>query len=144
MKRDSGVWLQMMLIAFVTNGLGPFGLKVLTEQGWGSFQWQYLIYWYAGGVLFALLALWRNWQGMARRELILGVLMGMCSLGGQSCTGLALARGVPGHVAFPITTGGSLFLVAAAGILIFKERIGAYGVAGIALGIASLVMLSIP
>jgi hypothetical protein len=39
-------------------------------------------------------------------------------------------------------SGGSLFVVAAAGILIFRERVGAYGIAGIAMGILSLVMLS--
>ena len=144
MKRDSRVWLQMMLIAFLTNGLGPFGLKVLTEQGWSSYQWQYLIFWYGGGVLFALFALARNWAGIARREVLLGLAMGLCSLGGQSFTGFSLARNVPGHIVFPITTGGSLFLVAAAGVLIFKERVGIYGIAGITLGIASLVMLSIP
>jgi drug/metabolite transporter (DMT)-like permease len=144
MKRDARIWLQMMLIAFVTNGLGPFGLKVLNENGWAAYQWQYLIYWYAGGVIFALVALWKDWSGIFRREVLLGVAMGVCSLGGQSFTGLALANGAPGHVVFPITTGGSLFLVAAAGIVVFKERIGIYGIAGIVLGIVSLVLLSIP
>jgi multidrug transporter EmrE-like cation transporter len=49
---------------------------------------------------------------------------------------------LPGHVAFPLTTGGSLFLVALAGILLFKERVGGYGIAGIVMGIVSLIMLS--
>ncbi|HET8549341.1 MAG TPA: hypothetical protein VFL57_15115 [Bryobacteraceae bacterium] len=144
MKRDPRFWLQMMLIAFVTNGLGPFGLKVLNERGLASWQWQYLIYWYAGGLVFALIALLRNWPGLYSREVALGAAMGLCSLGGQSFTGLALAREVPGHIVFPITTGGSLFVVAAAGIIAFRERVGIYGVAGIVLGIISLVMLSIP
>lgn len=144
MKRDSAYWLQMMLIAFVTNGLGPFGLKVLNERGLASFQWQYLICWYAGGLLFAALALNLGWAGLYPREVALGAVMGLCSLGGQIFTGLALARGVPGHIVFPITTGGSLFAVAAAGIFVFRERVGIYGIAGIALGVISLVMLSLP
>jgi multidrug transporter EmrE-like cation transporter len=69
--------------------------------------------------------------------------MGLCSLGGQAFTGLALSHGIPGHVAFPLTTGGSLFLVALAGIILFKERVGHYGLLGIVLGICSLVLLSI-
>jgi multidrug transporter EmrE-like cation transporter len=77
-----------------------------------------------------------------RREVGLGALLGMCSLSGQSFTGLALAHGLPGHVVFPLTTGGSLFLVAAAGIVLFKEKVGGYGIAGIVLGIVSLIMLS--
>ena len=32
-SRDSGTWLRLMLVAFVANGIGPFGLKMLSEQG---------------------------------------------------------------------------------------------------------------
>jgi len=143
-KRDSGLWLQLMLIAFVANGIGPFGLKVLTEEGLATgYQAQYLLYWYVGAFVFAVAALVRSRLRPYGREIWLGALMGGCSLLGQAFTGLALSHGVPGHVAFPITTGGSLFLVGAAGLLLFKEKIGAYGLAGMALGIAALVALSV-
>ena len=66
--------------------------------------------------------------------------MACCSLGGQLATALALAT-VPGHIAFAVTTGGNLFIVAAAGILVFRERVGAWGLAGIALGVVSLLLL---
>jgi multidrug transporter EmrE-like cation transporter len=131
-----------MLVAFVANGLGPFGLKILSERNLSSFQPQYLVYWYLGGAVFGTIAFLHGLRTVKRRELELGALMGLCSLSGQSFTGLALSHGLPGHVVFPITTGGSLFVVAAAGILIFRERVGAYGIAGIAMGILSLVMLS--
>jgi multidrug transporter EmrE-like cation transporter len=144
MKRDPRFWLQMMFVALVTNGLGPFGLKVLNEAGLGEHQWQYLIYWYAGGLLFAAGALLRKFSGLSSREVAFGAVMGLCSLGGQSFTALSLASGLPGHIVFPITTGGSLFVVATAGIVVFRESVGIYGIAGIALGILSLVLLSIP
>jgi drug/metabolite transporter (DMT)-like permease len=143
-QTDSGVWLRLMLIAFVTNGLGPFGLKVLSERGFAeAYQSQYLLYWYFGGFAFALLALLRSGVRPQFREVLLGALMGACSLSGQSFTGLALSHGLPGHIAFPITTGGSLFLVAAAGLFVFNERVGPYGIAGIVLGIMALVALSL-
>lgn len=143
MRRDSGVWIRLMLVAFVSNGLGPFGLKVLNERGLASFQSQYLVYWYLGGAIFGVLAFLPGLREMRAREVALGALMGLCSLGGQTFTGMALSHGLPGHVAFPITTGGSLFLVAAAGVFVFKERVGGYGAAGIVLGILALVVLSI-
>lgn len=144
MTGDSGVWLRLMLVAFVANGIGPFGLKILTEQGLAErYQAQYLLYWYVGAFVFAIAALLRSRLRPFRREVWLGALMGACSLLGQAFTGLALSNGVPGHVAFPMTTGGSLFLVATAGLLIFKERVGAYGIAGLVLGIAALVALSL-
>lgn len=142
MKHDSGVWLRLMLIAFVANGLGPFGLKVINERGLAGFQSQYLVYWYLGGAIFGVLAFARGLGTSRRREIALGAAMGLCSLSGQAFTGLALANSLPGHVVFPLTTGGSLFLVAAAGILIFRERVGGFGIAGIILGILSLIILS--
>lgn len=140
---ESSLWLRLMLVSFAANGLGPFGLKILTERGLAAYQQQYLFYWYLCGFVFALGALLVSRNGVNTREVLLGAAMGGCSLMGQTFTVLALSRGVPGHIAFPLTTGGSLFLVAAAGLLLFKERIGPYGFCGIVLGIASLVMLSI-
>lgn len=143
-QNDAGIWLRLMLIAFVANGLGPFGLKVLSERGLaGAYQPQYLLYWYCGGFAFALLALLRSGARPYVREVLLGGLMGACSLSGQWFTGMALSHGLPGHVTFPLTTGGSLFLVAAAGLFLFNERVGPYGIAGIALGITALVALSL-
>ena len=143
-KRDAGVWLRLMLVAFVANGIGPFGLKILTESGLASaYQSQYLLYWYLGGFVFAAAALVRSRLRPSGSEIALGALMGGCSLLGQSFTGLALSQGMPGHVVFPITTGGSLFLVASAGLLLFKEKVGPYGIAGMVLGITALVGLSL-
>lgn len=142
-RRDTQVWFRLMLVAFLANGLGPFGLKVLTEKGFAAYQSQYLFYWYLGGFIFALMALLLSRSGVNRVEVLLGAIMGCCSFAGQYFTARALSSGVPGHIAFPLTTGGSLFLVAAAGLLLFKERIGLHGFFGIVLGIASLVMLSI-
>lgn len=143
-ERDAGAWLRLMLVAFVANGIGPFGLKILTEMGLAStYQAQYLLYWYLGGFVFAAAALIRSGLRPRASEVLLGALMGGCSLLGQSFTGLALATGMPGHVVFPITTGGSLFLVATAGLVLFKERVGPYGIAGMVLGIAALVGLSL-
>ena len=142
-KRDTSVWARLMLVAFFANGLGPFGLKVLATRGLAAYQSQYLFYWYLGGVVFALAALWLARSGVNGREVLLGAAMGGCSFAGQSFTALALAKGLPGHIAFPLTTGGSLFVVALAGIVFFRERIGPYGLFGVVLGIAALVMLSI-
>jgi multidrug transporter EmrE-like cation transporter len=142
-KHDTSLWGRLMLVAFFANGVGPFGLKVLATRGLAAYQSQYLFYWYLGGVVFALAALWLARSGVNSREVLLGAAMGACSFAGQSFTALALAKGLPGHIAFPLTTGGSLFVVALAGIVFFRERIGPYGLFGVVLGIAALVMLSI-
>ncbi|HCJ35104.1 MAG TPA: hypothetical protein DHV65_12520 [Ktedonobacter sp.] len=139
------LWFRLMLVAFLANGIGPFGLKILAEMNLsGQFTYQYLELWYLGGVAFALVAFLRRHSKPYLREVLIGGGMGMCSVGGQLSMALALRDNVPGHIVFPVVTGGNLFIVAAAGVILFKERIGSYGTAGIILGIASLVILSIP
>jgi drug/metabolite transporter (DMT)-like permease len=136
-------WFRLMLIAFFANGFGPLGLKVLAARDLANaHELQYLFFWYVAGVAFASVFFFRKNSRVSRSEILLGALMGLCSLGGQFFTGMALAANVAGHVVFPVTTGGSLFLVATAGILFFRERVGWYGLTGIGVGILALIVLS--
>ena len=138
-----GTWLRLMLLAFVTNGLGPFGLKMIAAKGLSeTYHYQYLLWWYAGGLALALSVFLLARTRLFAREIVFGFAIGMGSFGGQLFSSLALEQGVPGHIVFPATTGGNLFLVAAAGVLLFRERLGPYGIAGIVTGVTSLVLLS--
>lgn len=143
MSRQS-MWLQLMLIAFVANGLGPFGLEMMARKGLSEeYHYQYLLWWYAGGLAFALVVFLTTRTSLYLREIVMAFGIGMGSFGGQLFSLMALEKGVPGYIVFPITTGGNLFLVAAAGVLLFREKIGRYGVAGILVGVLSLVLLSL-
>ncbi|HEY7210695.1 MAG TPA: hypothetical protein VH477_10525 [Bryobacteraceae bacterium] len=137
-------WFQLMLLACITNGLGAFGLKVLAErQLTDRYEFQYLLMWYLGWLLLgAVIVIRRPFKPQAR-EILIAAAMGLCSIAGQFFVGLALSRAVAGHVAFSISTGGTLFVVALAGILLFKESVGPYGLAGLVLGILSIVVLSV-
>ncbi len=139
-----GTWLRLMLLAFVANGLGPFGLKMLAEKGLSeTYHYQYLLWWYAGGLALALAVFLASRTRLYGREIAFGFAIGLGSFGGQLFSSMALEQGVPGHIVFPATTGGNLFLVAAAGLLFFREKLGPYGIAGILTGITSLVLLSL-
>jgi len=134
-----------MIVAFVANGMGIFGARILT--GWNlaeQFKFQYLVFWYGAGFLFAALVLVRERFKFNWREMAIAGLMGAASVGGQLSLLAALQRGIPGHVMFPLANGGGLFLVALVGVLVFRERIHLYGLAGIVLGIAATVLLSLP
>jgi drug/metabolite transporter (DMT)-like permease len=144
MTTNKQAWLRWMLVAFVANGLGPFGLKILAERGLAeAYRFPYLIAWYGGGVLLMLVSLLIARQVPGKWELLLAAMMGLGSFGGQLFSSLALERNVPGHVVFPATTGGSLFFVPLLGVLLFRERISAYGIAGILIGTAALLLLSV-
>jgi drug/metabolite transporter (DMT)-like permease len=137
-------WFQLMLLACITNGLGAFGLKVLAERKLTDrYEFQYLLIWYLSWLLFGMIVFIRRRFRPHLREILIGAAMGFCSVAGQFFTGLALARDVAGHVAFSISTGGTLFIVALAGILLFREKVGPYGLAGLVLGILSIVVVSL-
>ena len=140
----SSPWLRLMAVAFVANGLGPFGLKIMAEKGLSeTYHYQYLILWYAGGLVFGLIWFLATRGRFRAQELVMSFAIGMASFGGQLFSLLALEKNVPGYVVFPMTTGGNLFLVAAAGVFLFRERVGPYGIAGILTGILSLILLSL-
>lgn len=139
------MWLRTMLLAFVLNGLAPFGLRILAGRGLaGTETTRYLFFWYLAGLVLAA-----GWV-LARKEKItasaagIGSAMGLASVSGHACMGMALAKGAPGNVVFPIAVGANIFLVVAGGMLFFKERVGLYGKLGIAVGLFTAALLSLP
>jgi drug/metabolite transporter (DMT)-like permease len=134
-----------MLVAFFFNGCEAFGVRVLAGMGFAdSSTNQYLLYYYLGGFLcigipLALKGLWPN-----KTEIYVGTLMALCSISGTVSLAWALGHyNVPGNVAFPISNGGSLFVVVIAGVMFFRERLGAYGIAGCTLGTIAILLLSV-
>jgi multidrug transporter EmrE-like cation transporter len=138
------MWLRLMLIAFLLNGLSPFGLRILADLGLATNHTSsYLIFWYLSAVAFVLLIFLRRPERPAPSEIVVGAVLGFFSVCGQTALGMALARGLDGNVVYPVTLAGGLLIVVLAGVVVFKERIGVAGVAGISLGILSLALLSL-
>jgi multidrug transporter EmrE-like cation transporter len=158
-----------MLIAWFANGVAQFGLKVLTEAGLSDrYRYQYIVAWYITGLCLSLCFAAHRlvWPALtsgierwakdslcfaahrlvwpSRNEIAIGGLLAVCSVIGQACLALALASGAPGYVVFPLTSGANIFLVAAAGFLLFHEKVGRAGTAGIVLGMLSIIILSLP
>src|SRR5689334_22293930 len=134
-----------MLIAWFTNGVAQFGLKVLTVAGLTDrYRYQYMMAWYLCGFVLSLCFALRRPERPDRIEIAIGGLLAVCSVIGQACVAMALSMGAPGYLVFPLASGANVFLVAAAGFLLFHERVGRAGMFGIALGMLSIVILSLP
>ncbi len=139
------MYLRYMAIAFVTNGLGAFGLRILAGAGLGDVaETQYLALWYAAGLALAAAFYASRRERPSGSEAVVGTGMALCSLGGQLGMALALSGGIPGFIVFPVATGGGLLLVVSVGSVIFQEKMGAFGWAGIATGVAALILLALP
>jgi drug/metabolite transporter (DMT)-like permease len=138
------MWFRLMMIAFLLNGVCPFGLRILASLGLADqYTPIYLVFWYLAGGLFILLLFARAWHRPSRSDILVGAGLGIFSVCGQTCMGLALASGVPGSVVFPVALAGGLFVVVLTAVLVFKEHIGPAGIAGISLGIISITLLAL-
>ena len=138
------MWFRLMMVAFVFNGLCTFGLRILAGLGLAAhYTPLYLVFWYLSGGAFMLVLFSRAPNRPARSDILVGAGLGFFSTCGQNSLGLALAKGLPGSVVFPVTLAGGLFVVVLAAVVIFKERIGPAGIAGISLGIISIALLSL-
>jgi multidrug transporter EmrE-like cation transporter len=140
------MWLVLMLISFTCNGCEQFGLRILAGMGFTNADTnQYLLYYYLGGFLCIGIPLSASKMWPNKKEMLIGSLMALCSISGTISLAWALGRyDVPGSVAFPVSSGGSLFMVVIAGVVFFRERLGKYGICGCALGTLAIVLLSIP
>jgi len=138
------MWFLLMLVILLTNGMSAFGLKMIAE--WRlpeTIKYPYLTVWYAGGLaVIALPTLLRGIR-VRRREIFWGAVAGALSIGGQVAMAVALSSGVPGHVVFPVAIGGSIFVVALAGRVIFGERMNTPTLLGLILGLAAVVLVGI-
>jgi multidrug transporter EmrE-like cation transporter len=137
------MWARMMMICFLTNGLCAFGLRIMTGMGLiETYKLPYILLWYAAGLVLAAAILLRGRNLATRTELGVGIGLALCSVGGQLGMASALEYGVPGYVVYQVAPCGGLLFVVLAGVLFFKERVTAYGICGIALGLVALALLS--
>ncbi|MFB3902449.1 MAG: hypothetical protein ACE15E_03285 [Acidobacteriota bacterium] len=138
------MWLRAILLAFLLNGLSPFGLRILAANGLGTeYTTVYLFYWYLAGLVFALFWIVARRQKVTLAAVLVGFGMAASSVAGQYSMGMALNRGIPGNIVFTLAMGCSICVVAAAGLFFFGEKVGPYGKAGIALGLVAAVLLSV-
>jgi multidrug transporter EmrE-like cation transporter len=144
------MWFRWMMTAFFFNGICTFGIRILAGRGLASkYTSAYLSLWYsAGALLLATIHVSNRLytrKPLAPRpvDIIVGIALGTASVTGQTFLGMALGGGLAGSVVYPIALAGGLFIVVGAGFLLFRERVGPYGIAGIALGLVSIVLLSL-
>ncbi|HMD83452.1 MAG TPA: hypothetical protein VKO18_01985 [Terriglobia bacterium] len=138
------MWFLLMLVILLTNGMSAFGLKMLV--GWGlpeTIKYPYLTVWYAGGLAAIALPMLPKGIRVGKTEIFWGGVTGALSMGGQVAMAVALSSGVPGHVVFPIAIGGSIFVVALAGRLVFGERMNPPTALGVALGFVAVILLGV-
>lgn len=80
---------------------------------------------------------------VGRVELKFGALAAVCAAIGSATRPWAL-RELPGVIVFPVTTVAVTLLVIGAGIFFWRERIGRWGIVGMVIAIAGILLLTVP
>jgi len=138
------LWLLLMLIILLTNGMSAFGLRVLS--GWGlppNIKFPYLTVWFTAGFACIGIPMLLRRVKAARNAAGWGALTSILSIGGQVAMANALNSGLPGNIVFPVTVGGSILVVAIAGKFFFAEKMHPLSWAGVAIGFVAVILLSV-
>jgi len=140
---EQAKWFLLMIVVLLTNGMSAFGLKVIAA--WGlpeTSKYPYLAVWYFAGLLSIGIPILIKGARFGAREAGWGGVLAALSMGGQIAMAVALKLGAPGHMVFPVTLGGSVFIVILGGRLLFGERMNKLTASGVSFGLAAVVLLS--
>lgn len=131
----------LIALAFLLNSILVIGTKAVSEFGMTESIPMVLLIMYGTGAIMSLAYTISGRKRIEGKAVSIALLGGLGTAVGMS-SNMTAAAILPGYVVFPLVNGGTLVLVAVIGRLVFKERIGAFGEAGILAGIASIILLS--
>lgn len=130
---------RLILISFILNCFLATATKAISEFGMTRSIPMVLLVMYGLGTLLAFGAMTK--KRIEAKSLWIGLMGGFGTAVGMG-SNMTAASILPGYQVFPLVNGGTLLLVALAGRLVFRERIGPHGLAGIMAGIAAIILLS--
>lgn len=144
--RQATSWrmVRVLGLLFVGGGLGDIAMKVYSEV-YGATHNSALF----GLFLFAaacgigvLVMVLRTWQAPTRSELGWGTLLGLVNYGSVAFI-IAALDALPGPLVFPFNNIGIVMGAAVLGVLVWRERMSRYNLAGLVLAGIALVLLTV-
>lgn len=132
---------KLLALSFLLNGLLMVGMKAVGEFSLTAFIPAVLLFQYGLAVLLTSPEVLKSKVPIRGASIWVGILAGLSSAIGMAAS-IAVADMLPGYIVFPVIQGGTLLLVVLIGLIVFRERIGGYGIAGIIAGIGAIVLLS--
>lgn len=130
----------LLAVAFVLTGVNHILNKALFEMGFGAYRDLYMVIYWASCAAIAMAVWARTRHEVLRRDVTLGVVMGVA--GALSLiTFLLCLREVDGVVAFPVRSCGNIALTAAASYALWRERVSLLQWLGIACAVAAIYLL---
>jgi drug/metabolite transporter (DMT)-like permease len=137
-KRD----IFLLSTAFLLSGIGALLIKTLVALGLEKFRNTYFVSLHSTMLLIAIGGNLLGRHLPSKRELLFGGAMGLAGMGNYWFILFAL-RELPGIVAFPFRTCGSIVLTLFVSRVVWRERLAPGEVAGVVLAMAAIVLMSL-
>jgi len=136
------MWRRYMIVCFFTNGLASVAPSMVHRAGYDGSRGSYLVLYFSvlAGLTLAFMAVRR--RKLKRRDVAVGLPMGMIWVCISAVTLVALANVKPGRF-WPFYSSGHVLLTTVFAYLFWKEKPhGILGYLGIALGAAAVFLLA--
>jgi drug/metabolite transporter (DMT)-like permease len=134
--------LVLIVAQLVVQGFAQFASKVLVASGLGGERDAFFVVVFVAATLMTIPVALRHRGEIKRDDFAYGGVVGVCNIGANLSTLLALTL-LPGAVVFPLVNSGGLLLVTLLAWLIFKERISRVNALGIALTLAAVLLINL-
>jgi uncharacterized membrane protein len=135
-------WLLWLGTAFVGQGAWEVCLRATRSYPDNQARSFFLLITFSLAMVLAGVSSAAARVRLGRREVLYGLLAGACALAASSLRVWAL-RDVDGIIVFPATTIGVVMLVQLAGFGFWRERPGRRALAGLALALGGMVLLTV-
>lgn len=136
------MWINIILAAMLANGIALASMKAIHQYGYSKFIPLFLFCMYTTSTLISWLNRKRQKSSFKKKEIFVGVALGISLLAGMVFVTLALKL-LPGCVVYSVVNGGAVIIVSIASLIIFREQYSIFGILGIISGIVSVFFLSL-
>ena len=132
----------LLLVLLLTGGFTESLTKIYEKHGMPGVKDIYLTGIFATAMLLCVFMTARRKEAVGKRDLFWGMLVGIPNYFSSRFLLLALER-LPAVVVYPAYNIGAILLVALAGVLFFRERIGVRKAVGLLMILAALTLLNV-
>lgn len=141
-RNNTKAWAFWMASAFMTQGGWEVTLRATGKLPDEKSKVLFLGIVFIGAMLFSL-PVWAIFRPVVgRKELTYGSMAGLCSFIGSGTRPWALEH-VPGVIVFPVTTTVVTLGVLICGVLLWREKLGKFGVIGVLVALIGTICLTL-
>ena len=137
-----GLALVPLLLALLLNGASDSMSKIFTQLGSRRDDGLFVFYIFLFAALFTLALLIRERQRLARRDVLLGILVGVPNFFSSRLLLAALTE-LPAFLVYPSYSVGAILVISAASFFLFRERLNRRQLGAVGMILAALVLLNL-